>query len=256
MSLHKKEMPLRIVGVTIPANVEIDKGLKMIKGLGGDNNKAKLERLLTKAGLYTYKMRDLRTDKTKGAKPPKEIKKEKRSFEKVYPKVGELSWKEKARLIDLLEMPRAILRNIHTSPKKLRLVADAIRGKKVDEARAMLQFMEKGGAPTILKLLESAMANAKENHNLRADDLYIAKITIDGAATMKRFMARARGRAARIRCRTSHAKIVLRELNEVIYKELKPKATAAESKPAKKSKVKKVASKAKDTKLLTQGGKE
>ncbi len=253
MSLHKKEMPLRIVGVTIPANIEIDKGLKMVKGLGGDNNKAKLERLLTKAGLYTYKMKDTRADKSKGAKPAKDVEK-KRAWIKVYPKVGDLSWKEKARLIDLLEMPRAILRNIHTSPKKLRLVADAIRGKKVDEACAMLEFMEKGGAPTILKLLRSAMANAKENHNLRADDLYIAKITIDGAATMKRFMARARGRAARIRCRTSHAKIVLRELNDVIYKELKPKATAAETKPAKKAKVKKVAKKAEATKA--QGGKE
>ncbi|MBR4328288.1 MAG: 50S ribosomal protein L22 [Candidatus Riflebacteria bacterium] len=151
-------------------------------------------------------------------------------------------------------MPRAILRNIHTSPKKLRLVADAIRGKKVDEALAMLQFMEKGGAPTILKLLKSAIANAGANHELRADDLYVAKITIDGAATMKRFMARARGRAARIRCRTSHAKIVLRETNEAIYRELK-KETAATA--AKKS-VKKVAKKATTKKAATkaQGGKE
>ncbi|NCB37909.1 MAG: 50S ribosomal protein L22 [Erysipelotrichia bacterium] len=108
-------------------------------------------------------------------------------------------------------MPRAVLRNIHSSPKKLRLIADAIRGKSVDEALSILQFMQKGGAPTLLKLLKSAIANAGSNHELRADDLYVAKITIDGGATMKRFMARARGRACRIRKRTSHAKIVLRE---------------------------------------------
>lgn len=248
--MKEKIKSLRIVGVTIPEDDDIFNGLKKIKGLSTEHSENKIERILTKAGLYTYKMKDTRTDKTKGAKPTST----KRSFVKVYPKVADLSWKEKARLIDLLEMPRAILRNIHTSPKKLRLVADAIRGKKVDEALAMLQFMEKGGAPTILKLLKSAIANAGANHELRADDLYVAKITIDGAATMKRFMARARGRAARIRCRTSHAKIVLRETNEAIYRELK-KETAATA--AKKS-VKKVAKKAatKKTAAKAQGGKE
>jgi large subunit ribosomal protein L22 len=248
--MKEKIKSLRIVGVTIPEDDDIFNGLKKIKGLSTEHSENKIERILTKAGLYTYKMKDTRTDKSKGAKPTTA----KRSFVKVYPKVADLSWKEKARLIDLLEMPRAILRNIHTSPKKLRLVADAIRGKKVDEALAMLQFMEKGGAPTILKLLKSAIANAGANHELRADDLYVAKITIDGAATMKRFMARARGRAARIRCRTSHAKIVLRETNEAIYRELK-KETAATA--AKKS-VKKVAKKAatKKTAAKAQGGKE
>jgi len=248
--MKEKIKSLRIVGVTIPEDDDIFNGLKKIKGLSTEHSENKIERILTKAGLYTYKMKDTRTDKTKGAKPTTA----KRSFVKVYPKVADLSWKEKARLIDLLEMPRAVLRNIHTSPKKLRLVADAIRGKKVDEALAMLQFMEKGGAPTILKLLKSAIANAGANHELRADDLYVAKITIDGAATMKRFMARARGRAARIRCRTSHAKIVLRETNEAIYRELK-KETAATA--AKKS-VKKVAKKASTKKATAnaQGGKE
>jgi large subunit ribosomal protein L22 len=241
---EKKAKPLRIVGKTIDKDVDIYTGLQNIDGLRTN----KIERILTKAGLYTYKMKDTRKDKTKGAKPETN----KRAWVKVYPKVGDLSWKEKSRLIDLLEMPRAILRNIHTSPKKLRLVADAIRGKKVDEALNMLQFMEKGGAPTIQKLLESAIANARENHKLNADDLYIAKITIDGAATMKRFMARARGRAARIRCRTSHAKIVLRETNEAIYRELSPKTTT--TKATKKAKIKKAEPAAEATN--TQGGKE
>jgi len=184
---------LRLVGVTIPDDVDLFNGLRMIKGLDTKNSRAKIETILTKAGLYNRQLQP------------------NGKLEKVYPKVGSLSWKDKARLMDVLEMPRAVLRNIGSSPKKLRLIADAIRGKGVDEALSILQFMQKGEAPTLLKLLKSAIANAGSNHDLRADDLYIAKITIDGGATMKRFMARARGRACRIRKRTSHAKIVLRE---------------------------------------------
>lgn len=184
---------LRLVGVTIPDDVDLFNGLRMIKGLDTKNSRAKIETILTKAGLYNRQLQP------------------NGKLEKVYPKVGSLSWKDKARLIDVLEMPRAVLRNIGSSPKKLRLIADAIRGKGVDEALSILQFMQKGEAPTLLKLLKSAVANAGSNHDLRADDLYVAKITIDGGATMKRFMARARGRACRIRKRTSHAKIVLRE---------------------------------------------
>lgn len=184
---------LRLVGVTIPDDVDLFNGLRMIKGLDTKNSRAKIETVLTKAGLYNRQLQP------------------NGKLEKVYPKVADLSWKDKSRLIDVLEMPRAVLRNIHSSPKKLRLIADAIRGKSVDEALAILQFMQKGGAPTLLKLLKSAIANAGSNHELRADELYVAKITIDGGTTMKRFMARARGRACRIRKRTSHAKIVLRE---------------------------------------------
>lgn len=246
---------LRLVGVTIPDDVDVYNGLKMIKGLDTKNSHAKIETILTKAGLYTYKMKDLRVDG--------KVTSSKRAFEKVYPKVADLSWKEKARLIDVLEMPRAVLRNIHTSPKKLRLVADAIRGKKVDEALAMLQFMEKGGAPTLLKLLKSAIANAGANHDLRADDLYIAKVTIDGAATMKRFMARARGRAARIRCRTSHAKIVLRETFSMAKFAPVEKPATETAAPAKKAVKKAATTKAaapkaakstKTTKKSTKGG--
>jgi len=184
---------LRLVGVTIPDDVDLFNGLRMIKGLDTKNSRAKIETLLTKAGLYNRQLQP------------------NGKLEKVYPKVADLSWKDKARLIDIVDMPRAVLRNIHSSPKKLRLIADSIRGKGVDEALAILQFMQKGEAPTLLKLLKSAIANAGANHDLRADDLYIAKVTIDGGATMKRFMARARGRACRIRKRTSHALIVLRE---------------------------------------------
>lgn len=184
---------LRLVGVTIPDDVDVFTGLRMIKGLDTKNSKQRIINVLTKAGLYKKELQP------------------NGKYEKVYPKVADLSWKEKSRLIELLEMPKAVLRNVRISPKKLRLVADVVRGKDVDEALGILQFLPKSGAPILKKLLESAIANAGNNHELRADNLYVAKITIDGGATMKRFMARARGRACRIRKRTSHATIVLRE---------------------------------------------
>lgn len=103
----------------------------------------------------------------------------------------------------------------------------------------------------MLKLLKSAIANASNNHGLVADDLYVAKFSIDGGATMKRFMARARGRACRIRCRTSHATIVLREKFSMSKVEVAQKA--AEQTVAKKT-TKKTATK-KTTAAKSQGGK-
>lgn len=229
---------LRLVGVTIPDDVDLFNGLRMIKGLDTKNSRAKIETILTKAGLYTRKPI---IDKEIG----------KMKLEKVYPKVADLTWKEKSRLIDILEMPKAVLRNIHSSPKKLRLIADEVRGKKVDEALSILQFIDKGGAPVLLKLLKSAIANASNNHGLVADDLYVAKFSIDGGATMKRFMARARGRACRIRCRSSHATIVLREKFSMSKVEVAQKA--AEQTVAKKT-TKKTATK-KTTAAKSQGGK-
>ncbi|OIP26510.1 50S ribosomal protein L22 [bacterium CG2_30_54_10] len=184
---------LRLVGVTIPDDVDLFNGLRMIKGLDTKHNRTKIESILTKARLYT-----------------RHIEKNGR-VTKVYPKVGALSWKEKSRLIDLVDIPRAKITNVHISPQKLRLIADEIRGKPVDQALGILQFLPKGGAPLLLKLLKSAIANAGANHELKADSLFVAKVLIDVGPTMRRFMARARGRACRIRKRSSHALIVLRE---------------------------------------------
>lgn len=233
---------LRLVGVTIPDDVDLFNGLRMIKGLDTKNSRSRIENVLTKAGLYSYRMlpsAQLQPDNKK------------RQFEKVYPKVGDLNWTDKSRLIEVLEMPMAVLRNIGSSPRKLRLIADAIRGKDVDEALSILQFMQKGGAPTLLKLLKSAIANAGSNHDLRADDLYVAKITIDAGATMKRFMARARGRADRIRKRTSHAKIVLRE--KFLMSKFAVNAPSAE--PSAKKTVKKAAAKTAPSKPTAKAAK-
>ncbi|MBF0546448.1 MAG: 50S ribosomal protein L22 [Candidatus Riflebacteria bacterium] len=155
-------------------------------------------------------------------------------FVKDYPKVGNLTWKQKSRLIDLVNIPRASLSGIRMSPRKLRLVADAIRGKHVDEALGVLRFLPNAAAPLLHKLLKSAIANAGNVHELKADDLFVAKILINGGPTMKRFMARARGRACRIRKRTASALIVLREkvsMKKELAKTAPGKEVASKGKP-------------------------
>jgi len=98
----------------------------------------------------------------------------------------------------------ARLRHARISPQKCRLVADTVRGKGVGNALAVLKFMPKKGAELILKVLESAIANAENNRGADIDELKIDRIEIDTAPTLKRFAARAKGRGTRIVKRNSH----------------------------------------------------
>jgi large subunit ribosomal protein L22 len=98
----------------------------------------------------------------------------------------------------------AVLRYARISPQKCRLVADAVRGKGVGNAIATLKFMPKKGAKIVLKVLESAIANAENNLGADIDDLKIARIEVDTAPVLKRFAARAKGRGNRIVKRNSH----------------------------------------------------
>ena len=104
---------------------------------------------------------------------------------------------------------RAHARYVRTSARKARLVCDHIRGKDVEQARAILSFTPRGAAKPWLKLLESAIANAEHNHELVGDELKIASIHADEGPTLKRYRPRAMGRATRIRKRTSHLTITL-----------------------------------------------
>lgn len=101
----------------------------------------------------------------------------------------------------------AKLRNAPLSAQKCRLVADMIRKLDVSEARDMLKFTPKKGAKIILKLLESAIANAENNNGADIDELKVGTIFVDEAATLKRIQARAKGRANRINKRTCHITI-------------------------------------------------
>ncbi len=98
----------------------------------------------------------------------------------------------------------AKLNNLRISPRKVRLVADMVRGKKAGKAQAVLSFCIKKGALPLKKLLNSAMANAKNNFKLKEDDLFISLIKVDEGRTLKRWRARARGRACRIEKKTSN----------------------------------------------------
>src|SRR5205085_8127308 len=104
---------------------------------------------------------------------------------------------------------RARARYVRTSARKARLVCDHIRGKSVEEARAILDFAPRAAARDWSKLLESAVANAEHNHELVGDDLRIEDAHADEGPTLKRYRPRAMGRATRIRKRTAHLSITL-----------------------------------------------
>ncbi len=110
----------------------------------------------------------------------------------------------------------AHLRHARMSPRKLRLVADTLRGLPLERALVALSFSPKKKAGGFLgKLLHSAQANARENHHLRQDTLVIEAITVDGGPIAHRWMPRAFGRATPIRKRTAHVTVVLRgEIDE------------------------------------------
>jgi ribosomal protein L22 len=104
---------------------------------------------------------------------------------------------------------RASAKYVRCAPRKARLVIDHIRGKDVDQARAILMHTPRAASRDVLKLLESAIANAENNHELVADELRVGKAYVDEGPTLKRYRPRALGRATRIRKRTSHLTIEL-----------------------------------------------
>ena len=137
----------------------------------------------------------------------------------------------------------AKLRYSRISPRKVRLVADLIRGLQVDEAEKVLQFTVKRSAMPILKVLKSAVANAEHNYNLKKINLYITEITVDGGPIIKRYRPRARGVAFPIQKKTSHITIKLAEKGgkeiekkkkkekiEKVYQTEKPKEEVARQK--------------------------
>jgi large subunit ribosomal protein L22 len=120
--------------------------------------------------------------------------------------------KEKAQRALKENEAKAVARMLRVSPQKLNLLAQLIRGKKVDRALADLEFSRKRIASDVKKTLESAIANAENNHSLDVDDLVVAEAYVGKALVMKRFSARARGRSGRIEKPFSHLTIVLREV--------------------------------------------
>lgn len=112
---------------------------------------------------------------------------------------------------------------IRISPRKCRLVADIIRNKKLNEAKDILRFTIKKPAPLIMKLLDSAESNAKNNFEINPETLYISKITVDEGPKLKRWMPRSRGQANPIQKKTSHITVILEPLEGKIEKIKKTK---------------------------------
>jgi len=110
---------------------------------------------------------------------------------------------------------RAQAKHVRQSPYKVRRVLDLVRGLPVDEARVVLDFTNRKAATTVKKVLDSAIANAEHNFALDADELVVAEAYADEGPTLKRWRPRARGRATRIRKRTSHITIVVADQEEV-----------------------------------------
>jgi ribosomal protein L22 len=111
----------------------------------------------------------------------------------------------------LVKEARATLKFARISSRKVKIVADLIRGKDVDEALAIMKFTPKASSEVLEKLLKSAIANAENNHDMKHENLYVAEIFANQGPTLKRIRPAAKGSAVRIRKRTSHITIVLKE---------------------------------------------
>ena len=112
---------------------------------------------------------------------------------------------------DTEEVPvvRASAKYVRVAPRKARLIADQVRGMHIEKARALLAFSPRGAAEDIHKLIDSAAANAENNHDLVGDEMVISSITVDEGPTLRRFRPRALGRATPINKRTSHIAVAL-----------------------------------------------
>ena len=117
--------------------------------------------------------------------------------------------KTEARRANADKRPQAHAKYVRISSRKVKIVIDLIRGKSVDEAKAILTYTPKAAAPVVLKVLNSAVANAVNNQELNAKDLYVAEVYANPGPTLKRYVARSKGSASPMLKRTSHISVVL-----------------------------------------------
>jgi len=156
-----------------------------------------------------------KTPKAAGKKVAKAVTK--KAPKKSSPKKAEAKAESKAKTPAKKAVPapaapqvvRASARYVRIAPRKARLIADQVRGLHIEKARALLQFSPRGAAEDIHKLIDSAAANAENNHDLIADEMRVASITVDEGPTLRRFRPRAMGRATPINKRTSHIAVAL-----------------------------------------------
>jgi len=124
---------------------------------------------------------------------------------------------------------KAYLKNYRQSPRKVRLVSEFVKGKSVSKARNELKFLNKKASGVITKLLNSAVANAKENNSKNEEDLFVKEVRVDGGPTLKRIRPRARGSAYQIKKRTSKISLELGQKVPAKSKTSKKKTTKKKS---------------------------
>lgn len=147
--------------------------------------------------------------KAKAAKAP--VVKEEKAEDRKLTRNEKLIARKAAKLENASQRGIAIAKNIRMSPLKVRIVLDLIRGKKVDEAIAILLYTPKDAATVVLKVLQSAAANAENNQELDKDKLYVSQCFVGAGPIIKRYQPHAQGRAFSIMKRTSHITVEVRE---------------------------------------------
>lgn len=126
---------------------------------------------------------------------------------------------------------KAKLRNLRIAPRKVRLVANLVRGLSVEQAEVQLQYLDKRSATPMLKLIRSAAANAEHNHKLNRNDLFIKSVEVNDGVTLHRWMPRAMGRATPLKKRGSHITLVL-DVKEATKLAARKKTTKSEPEAA------------------------
>jgi ribosomal protein L22 len=147
-------------------------------------------------------------DDEKPAKPASGKKRAKKA-DKAEAKKPAPSRRRRQREPEEMPVVKATAKYVRVAPRKARLIADQVRGMHIEQARALLQFSPRGAAEDIHKLINSAAANAENNHDLVGDEMRITTITVDEGPTLRRFRPRALGRATPINKRTSHISVAL-----------------------------------------------
>jgi ribosomal protein L22 len=148
-------------------------------------------------------------DKAEPKADKKDAEKKPRRRVKKAAKADEKPARRRSRAPEELPVVRASAKYVRVAPRKARLIADQVRGMHIEKARALLQFSPRGAAEDIHKLINSAAANAENNHDLVGDEMRITTITVDEGPTLRRFRPRALGRATPINKRTSHITVAL-----------------------------------------------
>jgi ribosomal protein L22 len=158
-----------------------------------------------KADKKEAKGKDEKAEKPESGKKPRRRAKKAAKAEEKKPAPS----RRRSRDPEELPVVRASAKYVRVAPRKARLIADQVRGMHIEQARALLQFSPRGAAEDIHKLINSAAANAENNHDLVGDEMRITTITVDEGPTLRRFRPRALGRATPINKRTSHITVAL-----------------------------------------------